>query len=80
MTPAVKICALVVGIVGVAFVVRREDHGPVLFGEDGKKAAFSAIVSLMSLSALTAVLGKGFLLFCVGLVTGFILGSFWGRR
>jgi hypothetical protein len=79
MTPTVRICALAIGIAGMVFVVRRENHGPVLFGEDGKKAAVSAIVSLISLSALTAVLGHGFLLFCAGLVVGFILGSFWGR-
>jgi len=79
MTPMVRICALVIGIVGVVFVVRRENHGPVLFGEDGKRAAVSAIVSLISLSALTAVFGQGFLILGAGLVVGFILGSLWGR-
>ncbi len=79
MTPTIRMCALLIGIAGVVFVVRRENHGPVLFGENGKKAALSAIVSLISLSALTAVFGQGFLIFGVGLVVGFILGSLWGR-
>jgi hypothetical protein len=82
MTLPERLLVLIAGIGGVVYVIRQEIHGPTLFGKNGKKAAVSTIVAIISLSALTLVFGESVLVFVAGAAFGFFLriASSFGNR